>query len=300
MWRKLLIIVHITLLVIALNVGSSLAYANQCSGQLSAPVSPVTFTTSGVLVTIPVSVTCPTAVGDAYVGAAATDTSNGASILAQGDVLTRGESTYSGSVILRFASSESQGDSIQITALIYTWSATNGLGTRLATASENWKANFGLPNSTTSSSANGICNPSTDGACCPYGAGYSNFYCPGYVNNGAGCLYPEGTPFYEMPGICPSSTPPPACPYNYYYSNGYCYPNQEQIPLCSRPTAGLIMCFPSTTGQQYCYQTNVGVYSCYPYANQPNYYYPYYYQNPQKYYYPCYLSNGIYYCYRSK
>jgi len=294
--KSVIVIVLIVLFAVAMADGVSVVNADQCSAKLTAPVSQPTFTSSYVLVQIPVSVNCPAKFGQTYAGAAATDTSAGTIVLTQGSVLDSvGSGTYAGSVVLRFSSSVSQGDEIQITALIYNYDATNGLGSQLTTASETWQANFSLPvnPSQTRSSLNG-CNPSTDGACCPYGVGYSNLYCPGYVNNGAGCLYPSGTPFYEMPGICPSSTPS-ACPYNYYYVNGYCYQYYyAQLPLCSQPTAGLIECFPAPNGQQYCFQTNVGVYSCYPYINNPPYY-PYY--SPQTYIYPCYLSNSIYYCY---
>jgi len=294
---KLSVITFVVLLVVvAMADAVCLVNADQCNAKLTTPVSQPTFTSSYVLVQIPVSVTCSAEVGQTYAGAAATDTSTRTIVLTQGNILDSiGNGNYAGSVVLRFASSASQGDEIQITALIYSYDTTNGLGSHLTTASETWQANFSLPvyHPQTRNSENG-CNPSTDGACCPYGAGYSNSYCPGYVNNGAGCLYPSGTPFYEMPGICVSSTPL-TCPNNYYFSNGNCYQYySEQFPLCTKITTGLIECLPAPNGQQYCFQTNVGVYSCYPYINNPPYY-PYY--SPQTYIYPCYLSNSIYYCY---
>ena len=298
MLRRFLIVIVLVVLFITVAMGDAtiLVNADQCSAKLTTPISQPNFTGSYVLVKIPVSVDCSAKVSQIYAGAAASDSSTGTIVLTQGSVLDPvGSSTYAGSVVLRFPSSSSQGDEIQITALIYSYDATNGLGTHLTTASETWQANFSLPVSPVKngSSVSG-CNPATDGACCPYGAGYSNLYCPGYVNNGAGCLYPSGTPFYEMPGICSSSTPS-TCPYNSYFSNGYCYQYySQQLPLCSKITTGLIECLPAPNGQQYCFQTNVGVYSCYPYINNPPYY-PYY--SPQTYIYPCYLSNSIYYCY---
>src|SRR5208337_718108 len=295
--RSLVVIALVVLfIIVAVGDAMNVVSADQCSAKLTTPISQPSFTSSYVLIQIPVSVNCSGKVGQTYAGAAAIDTSAGTIVLTQGGVLDAVASgTYTGSVVLRFPSSASQGDEIQITALIYSYDETSGLGSHLTTASETWQANFSLPvyHSQTRNSVSG-CNPSTDGACCPSGAGYSNLYCPGYVNNGAGCLYPLGTPFYEMPGICSSSTPL-ACPYNYYFSNGYCYQYYpQQLPLCSKITAGLMECLPAPNGQQYCFQTNVGVYSCYPYINNPPYY-PYY--SPQTYIYPCYLSNSIYYCY---
>jgi len=290
-----LIVILLVILVIAVATNDHITVVNadKCNAQLTAPVSQPTFTSSYVLVQIPVSVNCSANVGQTYAGAAATDTSSGTIVLAQGSVLDSVDRSgvYAGSVVLRFPSSASQGDEIQIIALIYIYDAATGLGSHLATASETWEANFSLPVYRTQSRSSSGCNPSTDGACCPDGSGYSNAYCPGYVNNGAGCLYPSGTPFYEMPGTCSPSTLP-TCPFSIYV-NGYCT-QYQQVPLCSQPTTGLIECLPSRTGQQYCYQTNIGVYSCYPYINNPPYY-PYY--NPRTYLYPCYLSDSIYYCY---
>jgi len=299
--RSLILILTLVLIIATVSGSAALVNADGCNANLTSPITQPTFTSSYILVQIPVSVNCSSQTDQVYAGGAATDVSTGTIVLTEGSVLNPSDGTgsYAGSISLQFYSPAAQGDEIEITALIYSYDATKGLGSRLATTTETWQANFSLPIYSTQSrgSTNG-CNPSTDGACCPYGVGYSNLYCPGYVNNGAGCLYPVGTPFYEMPGSCPSLTSP-TCPYNFYYSNGYCYQNY-QMPLCSQVNTGLIECFPSPNGEQYCYQVNVGAYSCYPFANNPIYYpyYPYY--NPQAYYYPCYLSNSIYYCYVSK